>query len=239
MEHTSASVIPNAKQHYLIPRNEGKPYYAKDKDENEFYPVVNGKVEVIPFLYAKDALGNEKYPQDAKGNEIALKAQGKTGWTYAIDKDGNAFYPTDNTGADNILGRYIYKNDGSIKYPLNQEGYPMYETDDTTNDELYSIKNDGSINWGVDREGNQIYAKKENGDEYYPSNGEFACDQFGSPQYASTRDGKVIFPLDAYGNESYIKDDAIGASDVIYMDDVVLDRYAKKKTPEKKFTLFN
>ncbi|GFQ69539.1 uncharacterized protein TNCT_33971 [Trichonephila clavata] len=112
---------------------------------------------------------------------------------------------------------------------------PKYETDDTTNDEVYVIQMDGSMNWGVDKEGNQRYAKKENGDEYYPANGEFACDHSGSPQYARTRDGKVIFPLDAERNESYLKDD--GETHVIYMGDVLLDRYAKTKNGEEIYPI--
>ncbi|GFW11831.1 hypothetical protein TNCV_4100431 [Trichonephila clavipes] len=208
---------------------EGKPYYAKDKDQNEFYPVVNDEKQVIPFVYVKDASGNEKYPHDTQGNQIAFKVQGAKGWIYATDKDENAFYPTDNTGKDIELGDYIYKNDGSFEYPLNKDGHPVYGTDDTTNDEVYFVRNDGFINWGVDRKGNQRYAKKENLDEFYPANGEFACDYSGSPQYARTNKGEVIFPSDAHNNESYVKDDAIGGSYVIYIRDILLNRYAKNK----------
>ncbi|GFR14699.1 uncharacterized protein TNCT_490232 [Trichonephila clavata] len=214
---------------------EGKRYYAKDKDENEFYPVVNNKVQTIPFLYAKDALGNEKYPQDKHGNELPLPEQGTGVWIYAKDKDGNAFYPTDNTGKEVKYAKYIYKKDGYVKYPLNREGHPEYETDDTTNDEVYVIKKDGSINWGMDKHGNQRYAKKENGDEYYPENGEFACDHSGSPQYARTSDGEVIFPLDAERNESYLKDNE--GSHVIHMGNVFLDRYAKTKNGEEMYPI--
>ncbi|GFY55669.1 uncharacterized protein TNIN_424521 [Trichonephila inaurata madagascariensis] len=170
-----------------------------------------------------------------KENQIALKAQGVGSMqplVWMMETDGNAFYPTDNTRKDIVLGEYIYKNDGSFKYPLNRDGHPVYETDDTTNDEVYFIKNDGSINWGVDRKGNQRYAKNENGDEYYPPNGEFSCDHSGSPQNALTSDGEVIFSSDAHKNESYIKNDAIGGSHVIYMGDVLLDRYAKTSNGE-------
>ncbi|GFU74756.1 uncharacterized protein TNCV_2431461 [Trichonephila clavipes] len=230
-------------EYYLTQREqvfaikEGKPYYAKDKDQNEFYPVLNDEEQVIPFVYAKDALGNEKYPHDSQGNQIAFKASDANRWIYAIDKDKNAFYPTDNTGKDIVLGDYIYKNDGSFKYPLNKDGDPVYEKDNTTNDEVYVIKNDGFINWGMDREGNQRYAKKQNGDEYYPTSGEFACDYSGLPQYARTSTGEVIFPSDAHNNESYIKDDSIGGSDVIYMEDVLLDRYAKKNNGEEIYPI--
>ncbi|GFQ71723.1 uncharacterized protein TNCT_703481 [Trichonephila clavata] len=94
---------------------------------------------------------------------------------------------------------------------------------------------DRSINLGVDKEGNQRYAKKENGDEYYPANGEFACNPSGSPQFARTRNGKVTFPLDAEINESYLKDD--GESHVIYMGDVLLDRYAKTRNGEEIYPI--
>ncbi|GFX57388.1 uncharacterized protein TNCV_3138071 [Trichonephila clavipes] len=171
---------------------EGKHYYATDKDENEFYPIVNDRVQFIPFLYAKDALGNEKYPQDRLGNQMPLTEQGTGGWRYATDKDGNAFYPTNHNGKEIVY---------------------------------------------VDKKGNQRYAKKENGDEYYPPNGELACDPSGSPQYARTSDGKVIFPLDAERNESYLKDDATGGSHVIYMGDVLLNRYAKTSNGEEIYPI--
>ncbi|GFQ84604.1 hypothetical protein TNCT_738571 [Trichonephila clavata] len=228
-------------EHYLTGRKqvfaikEGKRYYAKDKDRNEIYPVVNNKVQTIPFLYAKDASGNDTYPTDLHGNEFPIPEQGTGGFMYATDKDGNAFYPIDNIGKEMTYGKYIYKKDGYIQYPLNRVGHPEYETDDTRNGEVYVFKMDGSINWGVDKEGNQRYAKKENGDEYYPANGEFACDPSGSPQYARTSDGEVIFPLDAEGNESYLKDD--GESPVIYMGDVLLDRYAKTKDGEEIYPI--
>ncbi|GFW11076.1 uncharacterized protein TNCV_276081 [Trichonephila clavipes] len=89
----------------------------------------------------------------------------------------------------------------------------------------------------MDKKGNQRYAKKENGDEYYPPNGELACDPSGSPQYARTSDGKVIFPLDAERNESYLKDDATGGSHVIYMGDVLLNRYAKTSNGEEIYPI--
>ncbi|GFR16624.1 uncharacterized protein TNCT_246641 [Trichonephila clavata] len=94
---------------------------------------------------------------------------------------------------------------------------------------------DGSVHWGVDQNGNQRYAKKENGDEYYPMNGEFARDQNGTPQYARTSDGEVIFPLDAKGNESYLKDN--GESHVIHVDNVLLDRYIKTKNGEEMYPI--
>ncbi|GFR29463.1 uncharacterized protein TNCT_341121 [Trichonephila clavata] len=214
---------------------EGKRYYAKDKDKKEIYPIVNNKVQTIPFLYAKDASGNDTYPTDLHGNEFPIPEKGTGGFMYATDKDGNAFYPTDNTGKEMTYGKYIYKKDGFIQYPLNREGHPEYQTDDTTNDEVYVFQMDGSINWGVDKEGNQRYAKKENGDEYYPANGEFACDHSVSPQYARTSDGEVIFPLDAEGNESYLKEDE--ESHVIYMGDVLLDLYAKTKNGEEIYPI--
>ncbi|GFR20133.1 hypothetical protein TNCT_588861, partial [Trichonephila clavata] len=62
--------LPNNEgdEYYLIGRTqvfaikEGKRYYAKDKDKNEIYPIVNNKAQTIPFLYAKNALGNDTYP---------------------------------------------------------------------------------------------------------------------------------------------------------------------------------
>ncbi|GFX88947.1 hypothetical protein TNCV_2478301 [Trichonephila clavipes] len=182
-------------EYYLTQRKqvfaikEGRPFYAKDKDQNEFYPIVNNQEVAIGHyfskVYARNASGKEKYPHDAEGNEIIFPLLiGAASWKYAKDEKENAFYPTDKYGEEKVYGDYIYNNDGSFKYPLNREGMPKYETDDTTKDEVYVMKTDGLINWGVDKKGNQRYAKKENGDEYYPPNGELACDPSGSPQYA-------------------------------------------------------
>ncbi|GFR07207.1 uncharacterized protein TNCT_396321 [Trichonephila clavata] len=217
------------------------PLYLKDPSGNEMYLTNNegdeyyltGRKQV--FAIKEDASGHDTYPKDLHGNEFPIPEQGTGGFMYATDKDGNAFYPTDNTGKEMTYGKYIYKKDGYIQYPLNRVGHPKYETDDTTNDEIYVLQMGGSINWGVDKEGNQRYAKKDNGDEYNPANGEFACDSSGSPQYARTSDGEVIFPLDAEGNESYLKDD--GESHVIYMGNVLLDRYAKTKNGEEIYPI--
>ncbi|GFQ67305.1 uncharacterized protein TNCT_214371 [Trichonephila clavata] len=218
---------------------EGRPFYAKDKYQNEFYPVINNREVAIGYffskIYAKTASGKEIYPHDAEGNEVILPKLGTLSWNYAKDEDGNAYYPTDKTGEEIVQGDYIYDEDGSFKYPLNREGMPKYEKDDTTHDEVYVIKMDLSINWGVDKNGNQRYAKKENGDEYYPINGEFIYDPSGSPQYARTREGNIIFPLDVERNESYLMDD--GGSDVIYMGDVLLDRYAKTRSGEEIYPI--
>ncbi|GFR03479.1 uncharacterized protein TNCT_191631, partial [Trichonephila clavata] len=203
----------------------GLPYYAKDKDQNEFYPVVNDEelaISSIIRIYAKDAKGNQKYPRDKEGNEKALPRLDLRSWQYATDKEGNAFYPKNKFGKEVLYGDYIQRKDGSIQYPLTEDGNPEYEIDYTTRDEYYFIKKDESINWGEDINGNQRYAKKANGDEYYPPNGELAYDHSGSPQYARTEDGQstrsykevilngeyartnlqeVKYKLDEYGNE--------------------------------------
>ncbi|GFQ84607.1 uncharacterized protein TNCT_738581 [Trichonephila clavata] len=220
---------------------EGRHFYAKDKDQNEFYPVINNREVAIGYffskIYAKNASGKEKYPHDAEGNEVILPKLGTLSWNYAKDEDGNAFYPKDKTGEEIVYGDYIYYKEGSFKYPLNRDGMPKYETDDTTHDEVYVIQMERSINWGVDKEGNQRYAKKENGDEYYPANGEFACDPSGSPQYARTRDGKVIFPLDAERNESYLKDDGESHIAGRYKEVILNEKYATTDLQEAKYPL--
>ncbi|GFQ99857.1 uncharacterized protein TNCT_226741 [Trichonephila clavata] len=76
---------------------------------------------------------------------------------------------------------------------------------------------------------------KRKWDEYYPMNGEFARDQNGTPQYARTSDGEVIFPLDAKGNESYLKDN--GESHVIHVDNMLLDRYIKTKNGKEMYPI--
>ncbi|GFQ71721.1 hypothetical protein TNCT_703471 [Trichonephila clavata] len=76
---------------------EGRHFYAKDKDQNEFYPVINNREVAIGYffskIYAKNASGKEKYPHDAEGNEVILPKLGTLSWNYAKDEDGNAFPP--------------------------------------------------------------------------------------------------------------------------------------------------
>ncbi|GFY64072.1 hypothetical protein TNIN_184051 [Trichonephila inaurata madagascariensis] len=201
-------------QYYLNQRKqvfaikEGTPFYAKDKDQNEFYPVVNNQEVAIgyffSYVYARNASGKETYPHDAKGNEVIFPKLDTVSWKYAKEEKENAFYPTDKNGKEKVYGDYIYNNDGSL---------------------------------GVDKKGNQRYAKNENGDEYHPPNGELACDQSGSPQYARKNDGEVIFPLDAERNESYLKDDTNGDAHVIYMGDVLLDRFAKTRNGDEIYPI--
>ncbi|GFS79035.1 uncharacterized protein TNCV_4342551 [Trichonephila clavipes] len=184
------------------------------------YLVVNNNENPIAtgyaYKYTKDASGKSIYPLDTNGNQIALPKLEEI-----------------------VFGDYIHNNDGAIKFPLNQEGDPKYETDINTNDQVYFIKTDGSINWGVDKNGNQRYAKRKNGDEYYPDTREFARHDSGSPQYAHTRDGKVIFPLDVELNESYIKDDTNGDSHTTrrYKEVILNGKYAKTNLQEAKYPL--
>ncbi|GFR11015.1 hypothetical protein TNCT_33671 [Trichonephila clavata] len=121
----------------------GLPYYAKDKDQNEFYPVLNDEeltISSIIRIYAKDAKGNQKYPRDEEGNEKALPRLDLRSWQYATDKEGNAFYPKNKFGKEVLYGDYIQRKDGSIQYPLTEDGNPEYEIDYTTRDEYYFIK---------------------------------------------------------------------------------------------------
>ncbi|GFW11833.1 uncharacterized protein TNCV_4100441 [Trichonephila clavipes] len=182
------------------------------------YPVVNNKETFIAtgyaYTYAKDASGKSIYLLDTNGNQIALPKLGEI-----------------------VFGDYIYNKDGTIKFPLNREGDPKYETDQNTNDQVYFIKAERSINWGMDKKGNQRYAKRKNGDEYYPANREVAYHHSGSPQYARTSDGNVLFPLDVELNNSYIKDNTNGDSHVIYIGDDLLDRYAKTKNGEEIYPI--
>ncbi|GFU74757.1 uncharacterized protein TNCV_2431471 [Trichonephila clavipes] len=230
------------KVHFLMskdtfaPRND-KP--SPPKDQTEIKPVVNHKEKpvVTGDTYTKDASGKSIYPLDSNGNEIAFTKQGTGGRHYATDEKNNAYYPKNKFGGEVVFGDYILNKDGTIKFPLNREGDPKYEKDNHTNDQVYFTKKDGSINWGVDKHGNQRYAKRKNGDEYYPETGEFARNHSGSPQYARTRYGKVIFPLDVEFNESYIKDDTNGDSHVIYIGDDLLHRYAKTKNGEEIYPI--
>ncbi|GFT26042.1 uncharacterized protein NPIL_17091 [Nephila pilipes] len=217
----------------LFAFRDGKYFYAKDKNKNELYPTVDNRQEALNH-YAKDASGKEKYPKDKDGNELPLIQSyiGQNKWMYAKDEKGNAFYPKNAIGVEVKYGDYIMNADNSIKYPLDINGEPSYEVDVTTNDEMYFLTKDGKISWGVDAGGNQRYAKKENGDEYYPPNGEIAYLKIGLPQYAHRTDGEAIFPIDAEGNEYYLVNDTDGGSNVIHAAGVLLHRYAQTRFKE-------
>ncbi|GFQ65896.1 uncharacterized protein TNCT_574961 [Trichonephila clavata] len=164
-------------------------------------------------------LNLDKYAVNHVGDQI-YNPLSKQYATYLVEEDGVThkvqFVPRNANGSFN----FIRDHDRMILCPFNLTvNFPIFPQNQK----------------GMDKEGNQRYAKKENGDEYYPANGEFACDHSGSPQNARTRDGKVIFPLDAERNESYLKDD--GESHVIYMGDVLLDRYAKTRNGEEIYPI--
>ncbi|GFR03151.1 uncharacterized protein TNCT_478281 [Trichonephila clavata] len=178
---------------------------------------------------------------------------------YAKTRNGEEIYPIQVTHQTARRYKEVILNEKYATTDLQEAKYPLEEYGNEYTLEIpiqiagkekgyfprgYPITND---NWVIVPEvdgkefirtivtqsaSNQHY---RNGDEYYPANGEFACDPSGSPQYARTSDGEVIFPLDAEGNESYLKDD--GESHVIYMGDVLLDRYAKTKNGEEIYPI--
>ncbi|GFX88945.1 hypothetical protein TNCV_2478281 [Trichonephila clavipes] len=77
---------------------------------------------------------------------MPLTEQGTGGWRYATDKDGNAFYPTNHNGKEIVYGKYIYKRDGYVKYPLNPDGHPQYEADKITRTRFNSPSKQNSEN---------------------------------------------------------------------------------------------
>ncbi|GFQ90133.1 uncharacterized protein TNCT_734631, partial [Trichonephila clavata] len=185
-------------------------------------------ISSIIRIYAKDAKGNQKYPRDKEGNEKALPRLDLRSWQYATNKERNAFYPKNKFGKEILYGDYIQRKDGSIQYPLTEDGNPEYEIDYTTRDEYYFIKKDESINWGEDINGNQRYAKKQMGTsiilrmENWPMTIRICQNQnwrrsypveitnqstrsykevILNGEYARTNLEEVKYPLDEYGNE--------------------------------------
>ncbi|GFY68149.1 hypothetical protein TNIN_373131 [Trichonephila inaurata madagascariensis] len=162
-------------------------------------------------LYPKDKDQNEMYP--VVNNKETPIAQGYA-YAYAKDASGKSKYPLDTNGNEIALSKIGV---GGWHYAKDENGNALPKNKSERNSVGDYIRNkDGTVKFPLNREGDPAMIRINT---------------------QMTRDGKVIFPLDAYGNESYIKDDAIGASDVIYMDDVVLDRYAKKNTGEEIYPI--
>ncbi|GFY57138.1 uncharacterized protein TNIN_267991 [Trichonephila inaurata madagascariensis] len=182
---------------------------------------------MYPFN-AKDASGNECYPKDSNGDEYYIWNV----WTHVpATHNGDAYYAKNHLGEEMLNELEICKR---------RRGKPFYPTDKNGEEKVYGdyiYNKDGSFKYPLNPDGHPLYAKKENGDEYYPPNGELAYDQYGSTQYSGTRDGEVIFPLDAERNESYLKDDTNGDSHMIYMGDDLLDRYDKTRNGEEIYPI--
>lgn len=150
--HGEAFYLKNQNNKYVIGKGrDGHQYYAKYIGGDEFYPPdgmfgknIDNSINTEVFAKMKD--GTLKYtlsfdsktifPRDIQNNEYYLNRVDINNsytipTTYAMDKDGNEFYPktltTDNLESDAIL------NDKYAKNNLNKPFYPQ----DAFNNEFY------------------------------------------------------------------------------------------------------
>ncbi|GBN19739.1 hypothetical protein AVEN_261811-1 [Araneus ventricosus] len=176
--------------------------YAKDASHNEIYPKdVHGNDKYIGSTYAITQFG-PKYPKNKDEDEFYLKQhdgdvilQTQDGLQYAKDASHNEIYPKDAHGND----KYI-----DSTYAITAFGVPILpKTKDE--DEFYLKNSDGSSIVIIDDKPLSRYAKKKNGDEIYPTQYFEASQSFREVilenQYAKLFNNRILYPLDAYGNE--------------------------------------
>lgn len=222
----------------IFARNENNvPFYAKKANGDEYYPTINGKEISLPKdenpdVYAQKQNKDQYYPRDWYQNEYVIESSGGF-FDYARKHPQglfDAFYPRDADG-DEIVhnNRYLFFQDGEVRYPLDTHGQPIYPYDPTTGDQMYvrSVQHVDSVAKALD--GSSVYAKKQNKDEYYPhdpfTKEKYAYDVNGKPKYAMTHTHQVIFQKDVDQNEIYIRHEN---SDYTYTPDgKELPRYAK------------
>lgn len=218
----------------LFAKRGGEPYYAKDKNQKEIYPVISGKQRTIPDAtpdkyYAKDEHDNQYYPKDRSDFEQPYidATSGKV--TYARTNYGEEFYPKSALGFE-IVNRdqYITNKDGTLKYTLDVNGDPVYPQHSSGN-EYYMLFN-GKLQLAKNKSGVPVYAKRKTSsgemEEFYPPDGQIAYLLTGEPIYAEKSTGELIFPTDAAKNEFYLKN-RITQADAVYSAGKMLHRYAR------------
>lgn len=103
--------------------DQGQLCYAKDAQGNEFYPQHHSTRErvFIENKYAKNNQNVELYPTNSNGDQVII------GNRYAKHATGAEFYPTSGNEGEMIIGNRYAKNEiGAEFYPKNN-----------TNDEIF------------------------------------------------------------------------------------------------------
>lgn len=152
--------------------------YEKDANQNELYPTVNNKEQVVLGRYARDKDGIPFYPRDEDKNEFMDPYLG------LIQRNGEYVYPK--TFAD---GKPRYRDDPNDPNPNKRK---IYE------------KIDGRFIIGRGLDGNEYYATDERYSDYYPEDNTPARKANGKIFYAREKNGRIRFPTDADGNEFYL-----------------------------------
>lgn len=188
---------------YFYPRTlSGKPRYAV-VNGCQIYDTVAGKPIIGTGLdgkqyYARDNNGNEYYPSD---NTPALLADGTP--YYASAMDGKHIFPIDKLGNEYYLTFVDLNNPETIpnryaKSNTNDEIYPLRVTDDD-DEEQYLIGN----KYAVDRNKKPYYPTDGYKNEYYriitsvdliEYNSKGTLNEIVLERYALTNDGKIILP---------------------------------------------
>lgn len=179
----------------------GVQKYAHDKNGHEYLPsnVVDGEKQ-FHFtydsfgkpIYPKNKIKEEYYPID--GYDRVLERRNGV-WRYARDTKRREVYPKDES-----LNEYVYKKtliveNGVPRLPQNRNGEPIYPKDSKTKDEYYVFnKETGRFIILTNSFQDEYYAKTLGGDDIYPPNDQIAKSADGTPLYALTKDGKVIYP---------------------------------------------
>ena len=218
----------------IFARNKGVPYYARVEGKDEYYPVIDGVEIVIDEVghqkYAR-AVGMEIYPHhNGDKCEYVLFDSAKKP-KYAVNALNEFYYPKDDDFNELVQNNeYIYNDDGSVKYPVNSFGYPIYPKNPNTNDEYYVLDKNGKKSIGKIGK-NHFYAKKyiqtpEGIKEldFYPDDGGYGYDDEGKPIYIVDYNGNIVFPKNAQNDEYYLK---LKDSDYLISEDEELPRYAR------------
>lgn len=217
----------------VFAKRNGQPYYAKKHNQREFYPTIQNRHVTIPGssdkYYARDEHYNQYYPKDEHGVDQPYIDPSSGKATYARTKNGEEIYPKNKEDCEFVINtQYIINKDGTIKYPLDVNGDPVYDTDPQGN-QIYLVVG-GVTQIGKNQHGVPVYARRKTSsgtmDEFYPEDGQIAYLQSGEPIYAETSAGEIIFPTDKAKNEIYLKH-KLTQADSIYSAGKKLSRYAQ------------
>lgn len=225
---TDNNVEVVVEKRYALDKN-NIPFYPRDANRNEFINPELGLIERNgEYIYPKTVDGRPNYRDDPSDQGVVKRKVYETinnktiigrNWDgdqcYATDKNGDEYYPADNTPAKKANGTIFYARTAAndIIFPINSDGDEYYLTfinplEPDTNPGRYARQNN-------------------NTDEIYPQRltiDNLLSDYIINNKYAE-KNSEKYYPKDGYNNEFYIKP-VNNTGGAVPPTDIVLSNYA-------------
>lgn len=150
-------------------------YYAKTQKKVDMFARQKIGEEWVEREYIKDEHENQIYPYNPEEKKYYCKYNKAGEPVFALDKDGNEYYPSKLDPTTNVFIQYIPKKtngdlfciiteEGKQKYPeIESTKVPVYPKDDDRNE--FYLKDDKQQPYYLEYLGNQSYAINKNREE--------------------------------------------------------------------------